>query len=151
MWDESLRLTKERLLAPLALALPRYLPACISSPNALTLVAFALGLASVACCATAGGANNTEGWWWAWALVFWLFNRLVDGLDGVVARQTGRQTDFGGYLDLMCDFTVYALLPVAIVYSHTVEACATKGGMSPSPPSKNTSKQNRSNIPISFA
>ena len=41
------------------------------------------------------------------ALAAILVNRLADGLDGAVARHTAL-TDFGGYLDIVCDFIVYA-------------------------------------------
>ena len=41
------------------------------------------------------------------ALVLFLTNRLADGLDGAVARQT-RLTDLGGFLDIVLDFIVYA-------------------------------------------
>ena len=34
-------------------------------------------------------------------------NRLLDGLDGAVARKTGL-TDFGGFLDIVCDFIIYS-------------------------------------------
>ena len=38
---------------------------------------------------------------------FIIFNRFLDGLDGAVARQEGI-TDFGGFLDIVCDFIFYA-------------------------------------------
>ena len=41
------------------------------------------------------------------ALALLLVNRLADGLDGAVARQT-RLTDLGGFLDIVLDFLVYA-------------------------------------------
>lgn len=47
-----------------------------------------------------------------WALAALFINRLFDGLDGAVARQGGK-TDFGGYLDIFCDFIFYAAIPVA--------------------------------------
>jgi hypothetical protein len=37
--------------------------------------------------------------------------------DGFVARLAKKQTDFGGYLDIVCDFAIYALLPVSIASS----------------------------------
>lgn len=40
-----------------------------------------------------------------------LLNRLIDGLDGAVARHKG-PTRFGGYLDIMCDMAFYAAVPV---------------------------------------
>ncbi|MCE9649872.1 MAG: CDP-alcohol phosphatidyltransferase family protein [Parvibaculum sp.] len=38
-------------------------------------------------------------------------SRLCDGLDGAVARVT-KPTDFGGYLDILCDYIFYAAIPV---------------------------------------
>lgn len=34
-------------------------------------------------------------------------NRLCDGLDGAIARHQGL-SDFGGFLDIVCDFIIYA-------------------------------------------
>jgi phosphatidylglycerophosphate synthase len=48
------------------------------------------------------------------ALLLWLVSRLFDGLDGVVARRQGSQSDFGGYVDLLLDAIVYAAVPVAL-------------------------------------
>ena len=48
------------------------------------------------------------------ALICLMFNRLCDGLDGAVARRTG-SSDFGGYLDIVCDFIFYAMLPFAFM------------------------------------
>lgn len=39
-------------------------------------------------------------------------NRLLDGLDGAVARATAK-TDRGGYLDIVFDFVFYGLVPFA--------------------------------------
>jgi phosphatidylglycerophosphate synthase len=51
--------------------------------------------------------------WWGVALVLWLANRLLDGLDGPVARATGA-TDRGGFLDIVADFSVYAGVVVGL-------------------------------------
>ena len=40
-----------------------------------------------------------------------LLNRLIDGLDGAVARASGL-TDFGGYLDTLADYVFYVAVPV---------------------------------------
>lgn len=45
-------------------------------------------------------------------LVLILLNRLIDGLDGAVAR-AGRVTDMGGYLDTLADYVFYVAVPVA--------------------------------------
>ncbi len=53
--------------------------------------------------------------WPTWlALVPLLVSRALDGLDGAVARATYK-TDFGGYLDIICDFVFYAMIPLAFV------------------------------------
>lgn len=39
-----------------------------------------------------------------------LANRLLDGLDGAVARATG-PTDFGGFLDIVADYAFYVAVP----------------------------------------
>jgi phosphatidylglycerophosphate synthase len=70
--------------------------------DAVTLAGFAVGLTAIPLVAV--------GWTWA-ALGALLINRLADGLDGAVARHD-RLTDLGGYLDIVCDFLIYAGLPV---------------------------------------
>ena len=50
------------------------------------------------------------------ALILILLSRLADGLDGAVARAT-RKTDFGGYLDITCDFLFYGAIPMAFVWA----------------------------------
>ena len=42
------------------------------------------------------------------ALIAILANRLIDGLDGAVARRTAL-TDFGGYFDIVADMVFYAV------------------------------------------
>lgn len=46
----------------------------------------------------------------ALALALILMNRVMDGLDGAVARQT-KTTDLGGYLDIVGDFIFYGAVP----------------------------------------
>ncbi|HYW52072.1 MAG TPA: CDP-alcohol phosphatidyltransferase family protein, partial [Gemmatimonadaceae bacterium] len=91
MFDHLLRGLKDRLLAPLAMLL-RGVP-----PNVISVVALLLGIAAAV--AAARGA-------WGIGLALWLANRITDGLDGTVARVAERQTDFGGYLDILLDFVV---------------------------------------------
>lgn len=49
------------------------------------------------------------------ALVLVALNRLLDGLDGPVARQAGAASDLGGFLDITFDFVFYAAVPLAFV------------------------------------
>lgn len=46
------------------------------------------------------------------ALALILASRLLDGLDGAVARATAK-TPFGGYLDIVGDFLFYVSVPLA--------------------------------------
>ncbi len=100
MLDNLLRHLKDRLLEPLARALPG------TAPIAITLLALAIGLAGIALLTQQ---------YYGWALLCWLLNRLLDGLDGAVARLHQRQSDWGGYVDILSDYAVYAGLPVALV------------------------------------
>jgi phosphatidylglycerophosphate synthase len=101
MFDDLLRRLKDRLLAPLAL----FLGARIS-PNAITVAAFVAGMS-----AAVFAWQDRRGW----ALLLWIVNRVLDGLDGTQARVHDRQSDFGGYLDIMLDFVVYAAIPLALM------------------------------------
>lgn len=102
MFDTHLRALKDRLATPLALRLKGV------SPDRLTLVALAVGVAAAVCAAQG---------WYGWALAFWLLNRAIDGFDGLIARLHDKQNDFGGYLDILVDFVVYALVPLGLVLS----------------------------------
>jgi phosphatidylglycerophosphate synthase len=100
MLDNMLRHFKDRLLDPLARLLPG------ATPVAITLIALAVGLVGI-------GLLTQQ--YYGWALVCWLLNRLLDGLDGSVARVHHRQSDWGGYVDILSDYVVYAGFPVALV------------------------------------
>jgi phosphatidylglycerophosphate synthase len=51
------------------------------------------------------------------ALLVVLVNRLIDGLDGAIARHKGA-TPFGGYLDIMCDMGFYVAVPLGFALAH---------------------------------
>ncbi len=54
--------------------------------------------------------------WSSWiAILPLLLGRLADGLDGAVARAKGL-SDWGGYLDIVCDMIFYAAIPLAFVW-----------------------------------
>ncbi len=50
------------------------------------------------------------------ALALILASRLLDGLDGAVARAT-RISDFGSYLDIVADFSFYVAVPVGFAFA----------------------------------
>ncbi len=99
MFDTALRHVKDRALV----ALTRVLAPV--PPLAITGIALAFGLASAWCAA--------QGAFTAAFVLFWL-GRICDGLDGAVARLTGKQSERGGYLDVMGDFIVYAAIPIGV-------------------------------------
>jgi phosphatidylglycerophosphate synthase len=61
---------------------------------------------------------------WPAALVLWLANRALDGLDGPVARAV-EPTEMGGFLDIVADFSVYGgfVLGVAVAEPAARLAC----------------------------
>lgn len=99
MVDRFLRPVKARLLAPAARGLAPVPPA------AITVAGLLVGLAA----AVAAAVGRFD-----WALAGWLSNRLLDGLDGEVARVRGTAGARGGYLDLMADLPVYAAIPLGL-------------------------------------
>jgi phosphatidylglycerophosphate synthase len=99
MLDERLRGVKDHLLLYIGA------PFLNIHPSVLTSIAFCLGL--VSCYCALQGMKTACLW-------FWILNRLFDGLDGYVARATKRQSDFGGYYDIICDFSIYAFLPLCL-------------------------------------
>ncbi len=94
MFDAVLR---RRLEAPL-LRLSGMLDVPVMTPDRLTLLGLATGLASA--------ASASQGWWGP-ALVLWVLSRGLDGLDGPLARRRGRASEAGGFLDVTADFLVY--------------------------------------------
>ena len=48
------------------------------------------------------------------ALFIFLFGRILDGVDGIVANKTGI-TEFGGFIDIVFDFISYSLVPLAFI------------------------------------
>ena len=57
------------------------------------------------------------------ALWFVIANRVIDGLDGAVARAS-RSSDFGGYLDIVSDFIFYSAIPLAFAVARPETALA---------------------------
>ncbi|MBM2576589.1 CDP-alcohol phosphatidyltransferase family protein [Jannaschia sp. Os4] len=103
-----------RLIDPPLDALGRGLAARGVGADAVTWAGLALGL--LAALTIALGAPG-------WALVPLLASRLLDGLDGAVARAT-RRTDLGGFLDIWCDFVFYGAVPLAFAVLDPANATA---------------------------
>ncbi|MCB0064962.1 MAG: CDP-alcohol phosphatidyltransferase family protein [Caldilineaceae bacterium] len=101
MQDAYLRRQKDRLLTPM-------IGSAFASihPNTLSVIAMLIGLGSVVAIV-----------WQLYTigLFLWAVNRVMDGLDGVVARVYQKQSDFGGFLDLVLDFVIYLTVPIAFL------------------------------------
>ena len=102
MLDLRLRPLKERLLEPAADRLAGHLGAKTLTGLSLTVT---LGAALL--------AATRRPWL---ALGAWLLGRLLDGLDGPVARWRDTASDLGGYLDLLADTIGYAAVPIGVAY-----------------------------------
>lgn len=98
MFDAKLR----PLIDPPLNAAGRWLAGMGIGANAVTLAGVVLGIGAGVAAARAD---------FGLALVLIVANRLLDGLDGAVARAT-RLSDYGGYLDIVGDFVFYAAVPL---------------------------------------
>ena len=100
MLDIQLRPLKDNVFNPLC----QYVPLAIT-PLHVTTLAFLCGLL---CCFCSFNQQILL------SLIFWALNRALDCLDGALARQRGTASELGGFLDLLGDFIIYSLLPIAI-------------------------------------
>ncbi len=71
--------------------------------DALTFTGFAIGVSAALLIAAQ---------FFTWALCVILLSRVIDALDGALARLTA-PTDRGGFLDITLDFLFYASIPLA--------------------------------------
>ncbi|HIF92044.1 MAG: CDP-alcohol phosphatidyltransferase family protein [Myxococcales bacterium] len=78
------------------------------SPNQISALGFGVALAACA-------AVTLHFWWLAVAL--WWLSRLADGTDGLHARATGQETDFGAYLDIVLDMAAYGAMVLAFSFA----------------------------------
>lgn len=84
------------------------------SANQITVLGVVAGLAAAYAIVT--GAYTL-------ALVLMGLSRLLDGLDGAVARAT-TPTDLGGYFDIVGDFVFYVSIPIAFAMADSRNALA---------------------------
>lgn len=103
MIDRHILPLQQAALAPVA----RAIAARGIRADQLTLAGFGAGVLAFLVLA--------QGWEWL-GLVLIVANRLLDGLDGAVARLSG-PTDRGAFLDIACDFLFYALVPLGFAFA----------------------------------
>lgn len=104
MFDAWLR----PLIDPPLRATARLLAGGSLTANAVTTLGAAIG-------AAAGVAIAMQRF--GLALLLIVINRILDGLDGALARWRG-PTDFGGYLDSIADYVFYAAVPLGFAVAH---------------------------------
>ena len=97
-----------KLLRPVLVLLAKPFVRFGISANQITIVGFLLGMLAVP-------AIIAEHF--TVALVLIIINRICDGLDGAVARQT-HTTDAGGFLDISLDFIFYSAIVFAFIVGH---------------------------------
>ena len=51
------------------------------------------------------------------ALALWWIGRIFDGTDGIYARQTMQNSDFGAFLDILLDMTSYSIIILAFNFA----------------------------------
>ena len=71
------------------------------TPNHVSVLGLAIAL-------LASAAVAFDFWWVAFVL--WWVSRLADGTDGIFARATGQESDFGAYLDVVLDMVAYGAM-----------------------------------------
>jgi CDP-diacylglycerol--glycerol-3-phosphate 3-phosphatidyltransferase len=86
------------------------------TPDALT--ALGLSVCAVAAAAVYFEYRNEMLWFWTGAVLFWA-GSLLDVLDGALARQSGRGTPFGAFLDSTTDRVGEAVMlgAIALVFA----------------------------------
>ena len=86
------------------------------TPDALT--ALGLSVCALAAVAVYFEYRNEILWFWAGAFLFWA-GSLLDVLDGALARQSGRGTPFGAFLDSTTDRVGEAVMlgAIALVFA----------------------------------
>lgn len=101
-----------RFSQPLGGALAAIALVCGLSPNAVTLIGFLTAVAgSVAFGADTSIASLVT------AAALWQLAFALDCADGQLARATSRQSPFGGWLDVACDFGRTVSVSLAILAS----------------------------------
>lgn len=108
MLDQTLRQYKDQILVPVATHVRTGI-----HPTTVTVIAFGVGIAA--------GIAVLLGAYWV-ALGLWAVNRILDGLDGTIARHTGKVSDLGGYIDVLLDHAIYAFIVIMLAISQGTTA-----------------------------
>jgi len=78
------------------------------TPNQVSALGFVIAI-----CASVAVALD----FWGLAFALWWLSRLADGTDGLWARQSGLESDFGAYLDILLDMAAYSAMVLGFAYA----------------------------------
>lgn len=99
MFDKNFIPLTEKLLLPFA----KNLVSKGINANSITIIGFVFGLFAVL---------SISFDYFTIGFILILINRVLDGLDGIVARET-QTSDKGAFLDISLDFVFYAMIPMS--------------------------------------
>jgi phosphatidylglycerophosphate synthase len=102
--DNAFRALLPRFVAPV-LALYARLGV---TPNQVSALGFVIAI-----CASVAVALD----FWGLAFALWWLSRLADGTDGLWARQSGLESNFGAYLDIVLDMAAYGAMVLGFAYA----------------------------------
>ena len=106
MFDKNIIPIAEKLLLPFA----KKLASKGINADSITMIGFVFGLFA---------ALSISCDYFILGFIFILINRVFDGLDGIVARQT-QTSDRGAFLDISLDFVFYAMIPMSFAINDPV-------------------------------
>lgn len=66
---------------------------------------------------------------YGWAAFWIILAAVMDGLDGIVARSTGTQSDFGTQLDSLSDAFSFGAAPCILLYFWGLQVAGTAGAL----------------------
>jgi len=105
MLDKFITPVIKPLLVPIVMALHKR----GVSADQLTFYGFVVGLLAVPLLVF-------QLWYCALALI--AVNRILDGLDGALARYAEQSSSAGGFLDISLDFVFYAVIPLGFIFAN---------------------------------
>lgn len=97
------------VIKPILTPVVKFLAARGVTADQLTLAGFVIGLLALPLLAF-------ELWYLALAVI--IINRIVDGLDGALARYNEQSSSAGGFLDITLDFLFYAAIPLGFILAN---------------------------------
>lgn len=104
--------TNRALIHPLAAALVPVAIRAGVSPNAVSIAGMGFGVA-----AAAAYTEWRDPWMATLGFVLMIAWHVCDGLDGKLARATGRTSDLGRILDGICDYATFIAVYIALALS----------------------------------